>query len=137
MNQSIYRSYWESIDECRKDVVKHFRSAYADREKCEETGGDDILSLFGCIPMNICLGSDAEKPFCYSTKELLYLTELFNSDIKEKTMQNSVEITHIDGNTSDGYHTSLITVTIHIGICSNVRSWTKRQNGTDIHQTKQ
>lgn len=101
----MYRSYWESIDECRKDVVKHLRSAYADREKCEEIDGDDILSLLGCIPINICLSSDAEKPFCYSTKELLYLTELFNSDIKEKTMQNSVEITHIDGNTSDGYHT--------------------------------
>lgn len=81
----MYNSYWESIEECRKDAVKHLRFAHANRRnKCGEMDADDILSLLGCIPMNVCLGYDVEKPFSYSKEELLYLAELLESVGGEK-----------------------------------------------------
>lgn len=81
----MYNSYWESIDECRKDIVKNLRAAYANRKgKCSEIDGDDILGLCGCIPMNVCLGYDTEKPFSYSIEDLFYFAELLESVGEER-----------------------------------------------------
>ena len=81
---NMYNSYWESVEECRRDAAKRLRAAHANRENgCGEIDADEVLMLLGCIPLNVCLGYDAEKPFWYSTEELLYLAELLDSANRE------------------------------------------------------
>lgn len=81
----MYNSYWESIEECRRDAVKRLRAAYANRDgRRSEIDGDDVLGLLGCIPMNVCLGYDTEKPFSYSIEDLLYFAELLEDAREEK-----------------------------------------------------
>ena len=65
--------------------MKRLRAAYANRDgRRSEIDGDDVLGLLGCIPMNVCLGYDTEKPFSYSIEDLLYFAELLEDAREEK-----------------------------------------------------
>lgn len=81
--QNKHKSDW---NEDKKEIAKRLRTAYAYRAACNkrEIDGDLILDMLGCIPMNVCLGYDVERPFYYSTEELSYLAELIDPDTKEE-----------------------------------------------------